>query len=81
MQEVEFNNRLRYVAFKRMIIVMEALILVGLLGVITWLQVPFPWYEMMIAVQLSRITAEVINHLRLQEHFNVRDHWLFFPVF
>lgn len=79
MQDHTFRTRLNYVSFKRLIIVMEALILVMVLGVIIHYRVPPPWFELIIAVQVSRICAEIINHLRLQETFNVRDNWLFFP--
>lgn len=79
MQEHQFNNRLRYVAFKRMIIVLEALLFVVLLGVIVYLQFPPPWFELLIAFQMTRIATEIINHVKLQDTFNVRDHWLIFP--
>ena len=80
MNEIEFNNRLRYVAFKRLVIVMELLLLVVLLGFVACFRVPTPWYEAIITIQLSRTAAEIGNHIHLQTQFTVRDRWLLFPI-
>lgn len=79
MDEFTFQARLRYLAFKRTVWLMETLLLVILLVVVYLLRIPYPWNTALVVLQAMRVAGEMWNHSHLAQGFNARDRWIWFP--
>lgn len=72
-EEVTFQARLKYLAFKRLIWGFEVIVLMLVTLLTKLLRVPTVLSTLVIAVQLARVITEMCNHAHLAQLFNVRD--------
>ena len=77
--EFKFQARLKYLAFKRTVWLMEVLFLAILVLVLALIEAPQMWRNVLIAIQLGRIAGEMWNHAHLAQGFNAVDRWTWFP--
>ena len=77
--EFKFQARLRYLAFKRCVWLIELLVLLILALVVQLVRVPHPYSSVLLLLQAMRVIGEAWNHYHLAEGFNARDRWTWFP--
>lgn len=78
-EEFKFQARLRYLAFKRTVGLIEAIILLILALVLWVLKIPDPWRGLLLLAQFARFCGEVLNHQYLAAGFQAQDRWTWFP--
>ena len=77
--ECVFQARLKYLAFKRSMWLMETVLLVILLlGFPLFKTPPFVLF-LFIALQSLRVVSELANHFDLARRFNVQDRFYLYP--
>lgn len=79
--EFTLQARLKYCAFKRIVGLMETIILIILALLVDVLEVPAPYWQTLLLVQFGRVIAEILNHFELTNYFHIRDRWIVFPLF
>jgi hypothetical protein len=77
--EFTFQARLRYLAFKRTVWLVEMMLLLALAVVLIGARVPDNWRNSILAVQTMRVFGEIWNHHHLAHGFNAQDRWTWFP--
>lgn len=80
-EEFKFQARLKYLAFKRAVWVLEMMLLLALTLVLVLLKVSDTWRNVILAVQAMRVCGEVWNHHYLAQGFRATDRWTWFPFF
>ena len=78
-QEFTFQARLKYLAFKRTVWLVETLMLLILLLVTELVKMPANLRYALLALQVMRVIGEVWNHWHLARVFNANDRWTWFP--
>ncbi len=79
-EEVKLQARLKYLAFKRSIIVMEAVLLIMSFIALSMFDVPNPWFGMLLVLQGAKLVGEQWNHSYLARVFNTPDRWSWLPI-
>ena len=78
-EEFKFQARLKYLAFKRMVWVLETMLLLSLALVLVLMKIPDTWKYAILTVQALRVCGEVWNHHFLAQGFRAQDRWTWFP--
>ncbi len=79
--ELVLQARLKYLAFKRSIVLMEVCVLLLSALVMFVVGIPAPWFAIVLLVQLGKVVGEHWNHLHLSRLFGAPDLWTWFPLF
>jgi hypothetical protein len=79
-EELVFQARLKYLAFKRSIMLMEVVILLMTALCMFVVAVPQPWFALVVIVQVCKIAGEHWNHWHLSQIFGAGDRWTWFPL-
>ena len=79
-EEVKLQARMKYLAFKRSVIIMEAVLLIMSFIALSTFEVPNPWFAMLLIVQAAKLVGEHWNHNYLARVFNTPDRWTWLPI-
>lgn len=79
--ELVLQTRLRYLSFKRIVGMLEAVILLMLLLILLLCRVPQPYFGIALFLQACKVIGEVWNHFHLSHLFKAPDRWAWFPWF
>ncbi len=79
-EEVKLQARMKYLAFKRSIIVMEVALLIASFIALSMFNVPFPIMAIVLVAQILKIVGEHHNHWHLAQIFGTPDRWVWLPI-
>ena len=78
--EAPISVRVQYVQFKRIIVVLETLLLLVTVLTLVLTEVSSLAFQLFVALQMGRLCAEIANNNHIQQFFNMREPWILFPI-